>query len=98
VRVLVVLILFWSGSALAGRTGGVSGPVVTEGQAAWQYRSGYDDDSVAFVNRIHYQCAVSDDWRWRVVAMATKMGDRGLDFDAAQREVTWRVTWNPAHW
>lgn len=97
-RVLVVLILFWSGSALAGRTGGVSGPVVTEGQAAWQSRSGYDHGSDVFVNRIHYERSVSDDVRWRVVAVAIKTEDRRLDFDAVQGEVTWQLTPNSARW
>lgn len=97
-QVLVLLVLFWSVSALAGRTGGVSGPVVTEGQAAWQSRSGYDHDSDAFVNRIHYERSVSDDVRWRVVAAATKTVDRKLDFDAVQGEVTLQLTPNSARW
>jgi len=95
---LLSLIGFWSGFALAGNTSTVFGPVVNEGHKSWQGRTGFDPDSDALVNRLHYQRAVSDDLQWRFIAQTRKTDDRTLDLDLFEGEVTLQLTEDSANW
>lgn len=88
----LTLIVIWPGFALAGNTGAVFGPVVHEGHESWQLRSGFDVDTDALVNRIHYQRAISGDVQWRLIAQARKTDHETLDFDLIQGEITWQLS------
>jgi hypothetical protein len=53
--------------ALAQSTGGVTGPKVAPGDQAVEYRISYDPSRERFAQRIHYQRAVSANWRLRAI-------------------------------
>ena len=57
----------------------VFSPDVKEGTSAMEYRSSYvpsdGDERSAFAHRIHYQRAIDDTWRWRLIGQQNRRGD-----------------------
>jgi len=75
----------------ASNVGGVFGPTVNEGDQTFQYRSAYDVDSEQFVQRIHYQHSLNDDFRLRGVIQARKTDESDVDYDFFQGELLWQL-------
>lgn len=57
------------GIAAAQSTGGVTGPKIAPNDRAVEFRIAYDPDSGRFAQRLHYQQAVSRDWRLRAIVV-----------------------------
>ena len=80
--------------ALAQNVGGVFGPVVTEGDRSIQYRAGFspgeDGGRDRFVHRIHYQQAINENWRWRIVAQGSDVEDGSLEGNFVVGELHWQ--------
>ena len=83
-----------SPSAFAQNTSGVFGPVVKEEDRGWEYRATYDADSKELNQRIHYQQAINDDLRWRLVAQVRETAASDYDPDFLRGELVWQVTPN----
>jgi hypothetical protein len=87
--------------AYADNTGGVFGPVVTEGHKSFEYRISIDPDNAAgdtsFAHRIHYQQAINGDFMWRILAQARKTAESDNDFDFIQGELTWEFAGTADH-
>ncbi|MEO0721994.1 MAG: hypothetical protein AAFY43_07565, partial [Pseudomonadota bacterium] len=66
-RLIVVLALIGAPIAAAQSTGGVFGPVVDASDEAWDFRVSLDPDSENTALRLHYQRAINNDLRWRVI-------------------------------
>lgn len=79
------------GVVAAQNTGGVYGPVVTEGHRALEYRSALDPDSDSFAHRIHYQRSLDDSRMWRVVAQSRHPDGGSARFDYLQAELFWQL-------
>lgn len=77
--------------AAGQNTGGVFGPVVSEGHRSWQYRAGYDFDSHGFAQRFHYQHALNDDLMLRGIVQTVKTDDSRFDFAFFQGELFWQL-------
>ncbi len=88
---MLLLILICT-DASAQVTGGVYGPVVTPDHQSLEYRIGFDPDTDAVAQRIHYQRSLNGSFRWRVLALALKTEQSNLDFDHVEGELTWDVT------
>lgn len=82
--------------AFAQNTSGVVGPVVKPGEAALEYRLGIDPEKAngetGIGQRLHYQRAVNDSLRWRLVGRFRKTDDSDFDFDYVQAELVWQLT------
>lgn len=93
--VLCTLLLFWSHSSFATNTSGVFGPVVNPNDSSGQYRIGFrpgengDDD--AHNHRFHYQRAISDTLRWRVITQL-RSRDGDFEYDYLRGELLWYLT------
>lgn len=89
-----VLIVSLSQQAIAASTSGVPGPVVNSDDRSLLYRFAYspsdDDDNIPrrIRHRIHYQHALNEDFRLRVIS---QFGDTGNDmqFEYAGAELLW---------
>lgn len=78
--------------SLAQATGGVFGPVVTEGHRSIQYRSSYNPDAYGFAQRLQYQQSIDSTFMWRIFAQARKTADADVDYDFVQGELFWDLT------
>ena len=78
--------------ATAQSTSGVFGPVVDYGEKGWDYRLSYDPDGDNFAQRLHYQRAINDDLRWRLVGQVRSTEDSDFDPDHLTAELLWQVT------
>lgn len=80
--------------AFAQNVGGVFGPVVKEGDRSAQYRAGFSAGQNGgpdrFVHRIHYQHAVSNRLRWRVVAQGSDLETGDLEGNFVVGELHWQ--------
>ena len=67
----------------------VFSPDVKEDTSALEYRSSYvpsdGDERSAFAHRLHYQRAINDTWRWRLIGQQNRRGDRACDFEHGER-------------
>ena len=88
---IAMLIAPW---ASAQNVGGVFGPVVKEGDRSIQYRAGFspgqDGSPDRFVHRFHYQQAINDSLRWRVVAQGSDLEDGNLESNFVVGELHWQ--------
>lgn len=91
---LVSIVMFAGPWAFAQNVGGVFGPNVTEGDKSWQYRAGFspgeDDGPDRFVHRFHYQQAINDSVRWRVVVQGSDLEDGNLEGNFVVGELHWQ--------
>ncbi|GAB5458729.1 MAG: hypothetical protein Hens3KO_17590 [Henriciella sp.] len=81
-----------SPAAYAQNTSGVFGPVIDEGDRAWEYRASYDGESEELNQRIHYQQALNGDLRWRLIGQVRETADSDFDPDYVRAELVWQVT------
>ncbi|MEM8988030.1 MAG: hypothetical protein AAGC95_15040 [Pseudomonadota bacterium] len=95
---VLVAALIATPSAYAQNTSGVFSPTVDDGESSLQYRGGYDPDTDAHAHRLHYQRAISDDLRWRILAQGRKRNDQDFDFDYARAELMWQLNEDGAAW
>lgn len=84
--------------ASAQSLGGVFGPVVKEGSASAQWRSGYDPDAERWGHRVHYQQALNDKVQVRGLVQVRETADSDFDFDSLGLEATWQITPDGQHW
>lgn len=93
----VLLLSCFSPFTLASNTSGVFGPVIDRQDTSAQFRIGYspgeDGADDAFAYRFHYQRAISESFRWRVIAQARDKGD-DLEYDYLRSELLWYLTPN----
>ena len=85
-------------AAYAQGVGGVFGPVVKEGEASAQYRAGYNPDTEAFAQRLHYQQALNTSVRLRGVVQTVKSDESDVDFDSVRGELVWQMTPDNQDW
>ncbi len=78
--------------AAAQSTGGVFGPVVDEGDSAWDFRVSHDPDSENTAVRLHYQRAIDSDLRWRLIGQVRSTEDADFDPDHLTAQLFWQVT------
>ncbi len=105
VRVFTVLVallgattaLSFSADARAQIMGGVSGPKVTAGEQAVEYRVAWVSETGGFAHRLHYQHAVSDRLRFRIVALQNNAGG-DLRFRSAAIESQYQFIKNTHGW
>lgn len=88
---VLLLAIFYALPAFSQNTGGVFGPVVNEGHRSFQYRYAFDNENNLFAHRLHYQHAVNDDFRWRILAQRrdSLLGNEEHDF--VQGELLWQL-------
>ena len=69
----------------------VFSPDVKEDTSALEYRSSYvpsdGDERSAFAHRLHYQRAINDTWRWRLIGQQNRRGDDTLEYSYSRLEV-----------
>lgn len=92
-----VLIFSISGSALAQNTGGVSGPKVKSDDRSIGYRLAWAPDTDGFAHRLHYQHAVSDRLRFRIIALQNN-GGGDLRFRSVRLETHYQIIDNRSGW
>jgi len=89
-----IAILLFAPIAAAQNVGGVFGPVVKEGDRSFQYRAGFspgqDGGPDRFVHRVHYQQAINESLRWRVVAQGSDLEDGNLEGNFLVGELHWQ--------
>ncbi len=77
--------------AVAQNVSGVPSPVIKSGERAFEYRAAYGarDDGAAdiFAQRFHFQQAIADDWRIRVLLVQEKRGGEDLKLQSASMQV-----------
>ena len=81
-------------NALAQNTAAVFGPVVNADANDIEYRAALSPDGEGrdlFVHRLHYQKAINDDLRWRVVLQGSDLENGDLEFNFVQAELQWQV-------
>lgn len=87
--------------ACAQNTSGVSSPVVTEGDTSFGYRVAFapahDGHEDAFAHRLHFQHALTDSLRLRLVGSMRHRTDRPLDFSTIGAEARWQVVESERH-
>lgn len=95
--------MLWSfvGAASAQNTSGVPSPEITPGEREFAYRLAYaaEDDGAraAFAHRFHYQQAVTDDLRLRLVGAFRDRAGGALDFATLAAEARWQVIESEEH-
>lgn len=90
---LLLLLCGFAGTAQAQNTGGVFGPVVEAGERSAELRVGWDPKTERFVERVHYQHAVSGDVRLRgIIQVRHGNGRDGVEFDNFQAQLLWQLT------
>jgi len=89
-----------TGNALAQNTGGVSGPKVKADDRSIGYRLAWAPDVDGFAHRLHYQHAVSDRLRFRIIGFQNNAsGDlrfRSLRLETHFQFVKRKTGWNSA--
>jgi hypothetical protein len=82
-----------SGPAFA-TTGTVFSPEVDDGERGLEYRISlqpdHDDQPERFSHRLHYQHALDDSLRWRLIALQREVDNDGLEFRYARLELQWQ--------
>jgi hypothetical protein len=72
-------------------TSTVFSPDVKAGTKALEHRSSYvpseGDDRSEFAHRLHYQQAINDMWRWRIIGQQSRRGDDSLEYKYTRLEV-----------
>jgi len=86
----IVAVTLLPSTAIAN-TSTVFSPDVKEGTSALEYRSSYvpseGDRRSAFAHRLHYQHAIDDTWRWRVIGQQSRRGDDTLEYSYTRLEL-----------
>jgi len=84
--------------AAAQNTGGVFPATVNDGHRSAQYRIGFNPDTEAMAQRLHYQQSINGDLMWRVVGQGRKTNESDVDFDFIQGELFWQITEDNKPW
>lgn len=94
---------FWlsAGPAAAQNTSGVSSPEIDPGEREFGYRIAYaaQDDGApsSFSHRFHYQQAVTDNLRLRLVGSFRDRDNATLDFASIAAEARWQLIESETH-
>ena len=95
----IALAVFPAGLAAAQTTGGIPGPGITEGERAVQLRGawapGEGGQRDRWAARLHYQQALGDDLRWRVVLQGTDFETGDFETTFLQGELQWEIDDDP---
>lgn len=77
--------------AATANTATVFSPDVKKGTSALEYRSSYvpsdGGERSAFAHRLHYQRAINDTWRWRLIGQQNRRGGDILEYSYTRLEV-----------
>ena len=88
-------------AAHAQSTSGVPSPGVKPGTSALEYRIGVrpaeDGAETQLANRFHYQRAVSDAWRWRMIGQLRGPAD-DQKVDQLQGQLLWDLSEDDDRW
>ncbi len=86
--------LFFSAPALAQTTAGVFGPGISENDRSGQFRiamsPGQNDGTDRWESRIHYQQAISDNLRSRIVLQGSNLENGSFESNFIQAELQWQ--------
>lgn len=88
---LVVMVLSCC-PAQAQNVGAVFGPDVTRGETATEYRIAWAPEGDAVRQRIHFEHAISDNLRPRLVVQGSSGPGNSFDVDFMQGELFWQLT------
>lgn len=80
----------------AANTSSVFSPDVKAGERAWEYRLSMapDESPIAWAQRIHYQHALNDAWRLRLIGLWADGGAGAAEFRYARFEAQWQFLEN----
>ncbi|MEM9749375.1 MAG: hypothetical protein AAF869_00335 [Pseudomonadota bacterium] len=94
------LAVWWltASPGFAQNTGGIFGPVVAKGHAAFQYRITSRPKQDSLAQRLHYEQAPTDALMWRIVGQARTSDADGTEFDYVQGELFWDLTEDQRLW
>ena len=82
-----------SSFALAQNTSGVFGPTVGEDDHAIEYRAAVIlEDGNSWGQRIHYEKAINDRLRPRIIIATEESGSSEFDLDFIRAELVWQIT------
>lgn len=81
-----------TGPLMAANTTGVFSPEVKAGSKAFEYRfSGTEEDGdTGWAQRFHYQQALNDAWRWRLIAAFSDPDGGDFEYKYGRLEVLWQ--------
>jgi len=89
---LLLLLIIQLKYAEAGNTSGVHGPVVNINDSSAMYRMsfvpGEDGAEDAFTHRLHYQKAINESFRWRVIGQVREHNG-SHEYDYLRAELLW---------
>ena len=87
--------------APAQNTSGVSSPEVKEGDTSLGYRVAYepshDARPNALAHRLHFQHAINDSLRFRIIGTLQQRGSSALDFSKVGAEARWQIIESEKH-
>lgn len=84
-----------SATVQAANTSGVHGPVIDPDDKSFMFRSSFvpgdDGEQDASAIRLHYQQAISEEYRWRVISQF-RGRDSDYEYDYVRAELLWYLT------
>lgn len=95
IRLLIALFFLLAPAAHAQNTTGVFGPTVSLDDHDLEYRAAFvdgRDGDVVWGQRLHYQKAVSESFRPRIILATRETSDGEVDFDFVRAEAVWQLT------
>ncbi len=93
----LVLLAAWS-LPLEATTSSVFGPSVSAGERAAEYRLSYSPEEERFDHRLHYQQALSDRVRSRLIAAQARRGSGDLELRYFRLETQWQYRRSTEGW
>lgn len=96
ISLFLIISLGFSNALSALNTSSVFSPDVKAGERAWELRSSYlpDESPAEWAQRLHYQQAINEAWRWRVIGLFYDPGQGGAEFQYARLEAQWQFREN----
>jgi len=79
-------------------TSSVFGPSIHPGERAAEYRLSYSPEEERFAHRLHYQHALRDDVRARLIALQRRRGAGDLELAYWRLETQWQYARQPDGW
>jgi len=79
-------------------TSSVFGPSIDPGERAAEYRLSYSPEEERFAHRLHYQHALRDDVRARLIALQRRRGAGDLELAYWRLETQWQYARQPDGW
>lgn len=90
---LFVISIFSASQTLAQNTSGVFGPTVSANDHNFEYRVAADlDDGIQWAQRFHYERAISDNLRPRLIIATEETNGNEVELDFIRAELVWQIT------